>query len=239
MSTKTSFKRIALVAASALAIAGFSAVPANAAGSNTLTVTATSGATAGGTTTAKTGTAETGVAQTFTVTNTVGGTAAFAVSTVTPTATFPAGSQMNLTSGKLAVLCTASTDVVCTSTNTTTGVVVMTPADVGAPTIRYSFTPDAVGIYTFTITPTGTDAVTAVTYIFTATANTGTVSSLTVSNKATSSANALVAQSLTYTNASTTIVATGTPEEVSSAASSHTGRFLAPLLKASAKPKKK
>ena len=31
MSTKTSFKRIALVAASALAIAGFSAVPANAA----------------------------------------------------------------------------------------------------------------------------------------------------------------------------------------------------------------
>ena len=30
MSTKTSFKRIALVAASALAIAGFSAVPANA-----------------------------------------------------------------------------------------------------------------------------------------------------------------------------------------------------------------
>ena len=33
MSTKTSFKRIALVAASALAIAGFSAVPANAANS--------------------------------------------------------------------------------------------------------------------------------------------------------------------------------------------------------------
>ena len=31
MSTKTSFKRIALVAASALAIAGFTAVPANAA----------------------------------------------------------------------------------------------------------------------------------------------------------------------------------------------------------------
>jgi len=44
MSTKTSFKRIALVAASALAIAGFSAVPANAAAIN-ITSTAT-GATA-------------------------------------------------------------------------------------------------------------------------------------------------------------------------------------------------
>ena len=36
MSTKTSFKRIALVAASALAIAGFSAVPANAAGNDVI-----------------------------------------------------------------------------------------------------------------------------------------------------------------------------------------------------------
>ena len=38
MSTKTSFKRIALVAASALAIAGFSAVPANAGTSGTGTI---------------------------------------------------------------------------------------------------------------------------------------------------------------------------------------------------------
>ena len=44
MSTKTSFKRIALVAASALAIAGFSAVPANAAATNTFsTATVTAG----------------------------------------------------------------------------------------------------------------------------------------------------------------------------------------------------
>ena len=43
MSTKTSFKRIALVAASALAIAGFSAVPANAAATNTWTHSLTSG----------------------------------------------------------------------------------------------------------------------------------------------------------------------------------------------------
>ena len=40
MSTKTSFKRIALVAASALAIAGFSAVPANAGAENTFKITA-------------------------------------------------------------------------------------------------------------------------------------------------------------------------------------------------------
>ena len=36
-----------------------------------------------------------------------------------------------------------------------------------------------------------------------------------------------------------TVVATGTPEEIAKVATSHTGRFLAPLLKAPAKPKKK
>jgi hypothetical protein len=71
MSTKTSFKRIALVAASALAIAGFSAVPANATNAGTATFTVD---TATGTTTntaTKTVVTGTYVAATITFVNTV------------------------------------------------------------------------------------------------------------------------------------------------------------------------
>ena len=71
MSTKTSFKRIALVAASALAIAGFSAVPANAAQS--LTVTGTPALT-GGTTTGYTLSAVSGTYPQLVVTGTVDST---------------------------------------------------------------------------------------------------------------------------------------------------------------------
>ncbi len=77
MSSKTSFKRIALVAASALAIAGFSAVPANAnltGGTNVVTYTATAGVTGiAGTTAAVTGNGIVGTPITLTITNTITG----------------------------------------------------------------------------------------------------------------------------------------------------------------------
>jgi hypothetical protein len=66
MSTKTSFKRIALVAASALAIAGFSAVPANAAATNTWTHSLTSGS--GSTTATASGTAVVGTYKALSIT---------------------------------------------------------------------------------------------------------------------------------------------------------------------------
>ena len=94
MSTKTTFKRVAAVAAAALAISGFSAVSANAAVGN---ITADTGFTFGGTATAATATATAGtnnyvafaleVGSSPIAVNVTGGTAVTAATTVTGSGT--------------------------------------------------------------------------------------------------------------------------------------------------------
>jgi hypothetical protein len=132
--------------------------------------------------------------------------------TVTPTIT------AKPTMSKLAVsglAPTASTLVNSTVVVTaSTGVAAYTVATTAAANGRslYTFTPDAAGTYTITYVTTasagdtaGGDAVLTIT----ATANTGTLSSISISNKAVASSDTAVAQTLTYTNGSATITAGG------------------------------
>ena len=160
MSTKTAFKRVALVAAAALAIGGISAVSAYA-GSSTYTNTVTSGtSTITGTGTA-TGsiTVVAGNAVNFNIANTVTTPTATETEILTPVLTgthagsFRTVANLAPSAGTLAnetYSAVASTGVATltttASTGTTTGVV------------NYTFTPDVPGTYVLTFTGTGTAA---------------------------------------------------------------------------------
>ena len=143
------------------------------------------------------------------------------VSAGTTAATF--GTAKFLTTGAATV-----TDWAVSPTNVTDGTVTVTNGalideSTGTTSIDalrggISINPDVPGTYTVTLTATpfgpvgGTDvagpAVTD-TFVVTATANTGTLSSITLSNKAVASSDTAVAQRLTYTNGSATITAGG------------------------------
>jgi hypothetical protein len=167
MSTKTITKRIALVAASALAIAGFSAVPAQA-----LAVTYTTTLDAAGSTT----TPVAGSAAVISIA--LGGTTKTgdSVQTVTNTVALtskPTNSALALTGAPFTS--SAATSVVAWGTTTApTASTIQTVSLLTATTPTsgvvgtFSFTPDTAGYYTVTITPTsvvttaGTDATTPV-----------------------------------------------------------------------------
>ena len=150
MSTKTAFKRVALVAAAALAIGGISAVSAQAAWTG---ITATSTATLASTT----GVVGTPVTGTFTTATTVATTQATTDTlSITPVVTtVPNGSALTLAKvtvaqGALSTSATAVAPVL--------GVVVVTAGQTGAAVSSvntYTFTPDVAGTYVLTVTPSG------------------------------------------------------------------------------------
>jgi hypothetical protein len=158
MSTKTSIKRIALVAASALAIAGFSAVPTNAAltGLATQVVTYTAPGSLG-TSAAATVTGTLGTPITLTITNT------FAGATAADTAAdLPVLSGTAVGTGLTAVTVANATHAVVSTTGTSTqtittgndAIVLGQAATVAIRTL--TFTPDVAGTYIFTSAATGT-----------------------------------------------------------------------------------
>jgi hypothetical protein len=168
MYTKTSFKRIALVAASALAIAGFSAVPAHAAHEITLNTLSTTSAT--------TLQVEIASAATFTFTHAFTAAAALDDAIVTVERTLaPAGATAN----KTGIVLTAGTTTGGTSTRTaavTTAAPYVTNVKTVAggaftTTTTVSFTPDVVGKYTLRVQETagavGTIAAAATNLTFT------------------------------------------------------------------------
>jgi hypothetical protein len=175
MSTKTSFKRIALVAASALAIAGFSAVPANA-------ITQTSVTWANGTLTALTATAGSAVAIPVTLASTPGGTRTGG-STFTMkmhVASKPTNSAIVPTTGANVVTCEVASSALTStvfdvarvtgtlnSTTASDGIVATDKAvstnQAAAQAGTCSFTPDVAGLYTLTQTITSTMATDTVT----------------------------------------------------------------------------
>jgi hypothetical protein len=169
MSTKTTFKRIALVAVAALGLSLVAVVPSNAASTGTAVVTLS----------AATGTGAVGTAATFTVTSTISSAATTADTvTVTPVLTGTAiPTSMTVATAKLVPGTTVLTNA--TSVIATTGIQTVTAVAGGSAAIAatpYTFTPDAVGTYIFTFTPTGgTTTNTASVYTYTATAVAGSV----------------------------------------------------------------
>ena len=155
MSTKTSFKRIALVAASALAIAGFSAIPAHAANEAADVATPVAAAfiqdgTVGTAvtnvitlTSAKTGTGATATPVAVTLTETVSPTGSTNTATLTMAATPTANNALAQTSA------TVVTDTVAAETT-------------GAALGTLSFTPDVPGEYRFKLTPSGVTTANAI-----------------------------------------------------------------------------
>jgi len=170
MSTKTSFKRIALVAASALAIAGFSAVPANAALSTTVAVVTSSSATVYGTV----GTAATATISLATTTAETTGVTATDTLAITPTISSqpvggaltvgaPASGTVGLTdpivTGNFAATGTqnrwtntVSAGVQSLKPHTTVGTI---PAFAAAAVSTLSLTATVAGTYSIVLTPTG------------------------------------------------------------------------------------
>ena len=159
MSTKTSFKRIALVAAAALAIGGFSAVsPANAANSVPTVGTATSNVVLGATATTTIG---------LTMVTTTGTTIDSGSSV---TLSVPSGSSVTLadnngaTAGATAMFdnATGQTGDIAATVNTSTGAIggdSGTEADAAVDLGTMSVIPDVQGTYTITVTAGGTTAV--------------------------------------------------------------------------------
>jgi len=137
MSTKTSIKRIALVAASALAIAGFSAVPANAADNTYMFVKVADGVTSG------------------TVANTTGNGIAGPANFVTLGFSASSSGLVTITGGTFGVgagnvtVNTGSTSAVAAATSSGT-VTVLTPT-VGTITVNY-YNKISDGVYSPTVT---------------------------------------------------------------------------------------
>lgn len=168
MSTKTSFKRIALVAAAALAIAGFSAVPANAALATTVAVVTNTSGTVYGTV----GTAATAQLQLATTTAETGGSAGDSFTLVPTIASQPVGGGLTvgapasgtvgLTSpavtGNMADTATANkwTSTVSAGIQTLAYSSGTIPAQSAANVSTLSLTATVAGTYTVTVTPTGT-----------------------------------------------------------------------------------
>ena len=162
MSTKTSIKRIALVAASALAIAGFSAVPAHAVVTDT-TVTFTN--TASATTSPKAGAiVSLPVSAAITGVQTTAGTA---ILTATIT-TKPAASALTTQSTQADITAYAATHTGGGNTGTKTdAVAAVSGASINMVTVAtdqdttgaigvFTFTPDVAGLYEITLTKSGT-----------------------------------------------------------------------------------
>ena len=170
MSTKTSFKRIALVAASALAIAGFSAVPAHAALSTTAAVVTSSSATVYG----AVGTAATATISLATTTAETTGVTATDTLAITPTiSSQPAGGALTvgapasgtvgltdpIVTGNLAATGTTnrwtntvSAGVQSLKPHTTVGTI---PAFSATAVSTLSLTATVAGTYSIVLTPTG------------------------------------------------------------------------------------
>ena len=156
MSTKTSFKRIALVAASALAIAGFSAVPANAAltgGTQVVTYTAPGSA---GIAAAATVAGVIGTPLAITITNTFAGNTAADTAADLPVLTgtaITAGSAVTVAGATHAVVSTSGTSTQIITAGSA-AFVLGQAATVGIRTL--TFTPDLAGTYVFTSAAAGT-----------------------------------------------------------------------------------
>ena len=180
MSTKTAFKRVALVAAAALAIGGITAVAAQAATVGVYTPTITSGTTTltttGATATYTAGVVGSPVNFNLNITGSNTPTAAdTAVTTpvITGTAgTKPAVSALNPTVGTLV----NSTGAVVTATGVSTETVTATAA--ASAVFGYTVTPLATGTTVITFTTVGSTTVVA-TLTITVTATTATVGSAT------------------------------------------------------------
>ena len=162
MSTKTSFKRIALVAASALAIAGFSAVPANAAATNEWNVGAGGTIVSGDESPTTVATAITGtyvpVTLTFdTETQPVvslasAGVGTLAVPVLAPIDGVGGASKLSTT----AVTATGATIFASSAESDTPGVNTTGLSSVdGAKTINFSVTSAAAGVQTVTVVGSG------------------------------------------------------------------------------------
>jgi hypothetical protein len=137
MSTKTSFKRIALVAASALAIAGFSAVPANAAHtSSTLLVNATYGTGSG----------------TAAGTQVVGGLIEVALTETSTSGVLGTVTSTGVGSIASVVLAT-NTTVPASTTYPTTNLTLTTSDDDAADVHTFTLTSAVAGTQTLTFTP--------------------------------------------------------------------------------------
>ena len=159
MSTKTTIKRIALVAAVAAAFGGLSTVAANAADTGTYTATLTSGSTTltntGSAAASATGAVGTAVNFNVLVTGSVTSTASD-VFTETPVITGTATTKgTQLTVAKLSPVVGTLVNTTETAT-TTTGVTVATVTTTAAATATtgYTFTPDVPGTYVLTFTTT-------------------------------------------------------------------------------------
>ena len=146
MSTKTAFKRVALVAAAALAIGGISAVSAQAAltsGTNVVTWTATGSA---GTSAAATVGGVVGTPITLTMTQTIAGAVAADTTTLLPVLS---GTGTGVTVAAMTTANGASTGV--TSQVITAGSVATTISAAAATvTSTYTFTPVSIGTYVLT-----------------------------------------------------------------------------------------
>ena len=196
MSTKTSFKRIALVAASALAIAGFSAVPAHAAIASVGSITNTGGT--GG------ADAQSGFAA-YTITASFTTPAVAATITVTPTLTVTpssGASAVTVVSGHGVVITpTGGTHTTPGAVNGTTGAVALVnDGTIGtATTITYAITPDVTGTYALSLAAasTGNTITNApLTYTLTITKN-GTATAIAIANTTTDDGVALSASKRT------------------------------------------
>jgi len=160
MSTKTSFKRIALVAASALAIAGFSAVPAHATNSTTGTMVLSST------------TASTPLGTPVALTLTLGQTPSAAATVDTAgTATL---AQVGAIPATLAGVITVGTATNAgTMTAPTTLIASIAPSGTSSAsavtaTFTITFTPTVAGVYRYTLTPAAAGNTTAQNIVITA-----------------------------------------------------------------------
>ena len=179
MSTKTTIKRIALVAAVAAAFGGLSTVAANATATGTYTATLTSGSTTltgtGTATASATGAVGTAVNFNVLVTGSATPTASDVV-TETPVLTGTATTKgTQLTVAKLSPVVGTLVNTTETAT-TTTGVTVATVTTTAAATATtgYTFTPDVPGTYILTFTTTAPSPETAgaaAVFTYTATSN--------------------------------------------------------------------
>jgi len=197
MSTKTSFKRIALVAASALAIAGFSAVPANAAGNDVIWCEVADGL--------ADSVNDNGSATTNAACNGVAGPA----NTVTIALdTLADASRLTVTGGKFVTVgtgITAATDGLSATVGTVDDaqVVTVSTPTVGTVTVSY-FDEVATGIYSATADET-------VTITVNATALAGGISSSTSTAVMNKAATWSSTTETTSTSASATANSNGTP----------------------------
>ena len=169
MSTKTTFKRVALVAVAALGFGLLSVVPSNAANVTTTAVATDSADASGAIRTAVTFT------ETLTVSGSVtAGEAIVLTPTLTGTAKDSYGTSVTVKPAKLVPTTTVLTNLTASAADVTTGAVTYTTVAAAVTTtavITYTFTPDTWGTYIFTFTPSGALTTnTAEAYTFTATA---------------------------------------------------------------------